>query len=191
MHLNSVSLSWKISDDFSVWKYLNARKYSSSTKYLLFKVQLSFVFYVRSLRWIKSKLRNSLSYWAFQRFPFIYCQYSLIFYPTGDSSSRQVVPSRTYPPVISHLSAIAQFSTIKVLFSFPTYSNPTHSSDWTHPSSVFRKSFLINGFGSPQLLNSYYSWTPALRNAYVVSLLWSFQVFMSNAKRNWKVSENI
>lgn len=63
MHLNSMSLSWKISgNDFSVWKYLNARKNSTITKCLFFKVQLRFEFYGRSLRRIKSKFRNSLSY---------------------------------------------------------------------------------------------------------------------------------
>ena len=38
MHLNSLTLSWKISgNDFSVWKYLNARNYSSVQNIYFFK----------------------------------------------------------------------------------------------------------------------------------------------------------
>lgn len=48
LHLNSMSLSWKISgNDFSVWKYLNTRKYSSiylrNSYFLKFSWGLSFM----------------------------------------------------------------------------------------------------------------------------------------------------
>lgn len=115
MHLNSTSLSWKISgEDFSVWKHLNARKYSSSTKYLLCKVQLSSEFYVRSLRWIKINSGTALLARLYKGFisfrSYIYGQYSLIFSPTGDSGSRQWCPQ-------AHVSL--SFHTCRPLLNFP------------------------------------------------------------------------
>lgn len=126
MHLNSLTLSWKISgNDFSVWKYLNARNYS---KYLFFKVQLGFELYVRSLRWIKSKIRNNISYEVLWRFHFkaifIYCQ---CFFPMWNSSSRQTINLQSTNTLckhlLPHLYHCSIFFHLKVLFSFPTYSN--------------------------------------------------------------------
>lgn len=81
-------------------------------------------------------------------------------------------------------------SPLKDFSPFLTYSNPTHPSAWTHVPPLFMKPFQISGVGSSV------PWTLIIHGPFsnytflCKILLWSFQVFMSSGKLDWKFSEN-